>query len=311
MSFRRFSAVLVAVFLMLPLVSCKPKADTQGEQGDVAGRKTVRVGFMICNGRDETEARFRPLCAYLSNKLGMKFEAVTIDTIDFEQAVKEKKLDFTHTNSLLYVILNKNYGVEILAGDVNGKYGNRSRGGVIVPKESPIKTFADLKGKKMVFGPMLAPTGFLSPYYLLLKNGINPDTDLASYSIPKGSYKHEKVIYELLYGPYDAAGVPMLDFEQMSKSGRIDPDEFRVLGEAEPTPYCSFGDCENVDPALARKVKDAILSIKPSDTVEYDGETLKVLKAALVEGFADVKDSDYDIVREMAKTCNMPPYQKF
>lgn len=300
-------ALFVCSALLLASVGCG-KAGGGNKQG---GRPTYRIGFMVCNSTEETNERFGPLTKYLSEELGVNFEAVTIDTIDFEQSVRDKKVDFTHTNSLLYVILNKNYGVEILAGDVNGKYGNLSSGAIIVRKDSPIRTVADLKGKRMMFGPMLAPTGYLSQYHLLLKSGFNPDTDLSFYTIPQGSYKHEKVIYSLLYGGFDAAAAPMLDFELMSKQGRIDPGDFRIIAEEEPIPYCSFGVCEHVDEGLARKLTETLLSLKADDSTEYEGERLKVLKAAKVEGFVEVKDSDYDKVREMAKVCNMPPYQKF
>jgi phosphonate transport system substrate-binding protein len=145
---------------------------------------------------------------------------------------------------------------------------------------------------------------------MLLKQGIDPEKDII-IKTPQGSFKHEKILFSLMYGDFDAAAVPMLDFEQMSKQGKINPDDFRIIAESEPIPYCSFGVCENIDEGLAKKFKEAILSIKPEDTVEYEGERIKVLKSAMVEGFADVKDSDYDSVREMAKACNMPPYQKF
>lgn len=301
-------------FLFFPLFAAliaTAACTASKSQPPQSGQKAVRVGFMICNSRQETEARFKPLCAYLSEKVGMKFVPVAIDTIDFEQAVRDKKVDFTNTNSLIYIELNKDYGVDILAGDVNGKYGYKSRGDIMVRKDSPIKTIADLKGKKMVFGPMLAPTGYLSQYYTMLKNGFNPETGLAYYSIPQGAYKHEKVIYELMMGEADVASVPMLDFEQMTNSGRINPDDFRVIAEGDLIPYCSFGVREGVDEGLAGKVKDALLALKPNDTVEVDGERVKVLKVAMLDGFAPVKDSEYDIVRTMAKACNMPPYQKF
>jgi phosphonate transport system substrate-binding protein len=307
---KSYASVILSLLVILTLAGapgCKQKSTkAEGAQG-----KVYKVGFMICNSKQETEARFGPLTQYLTDKLGVRFEPVTIDTIDFEQAVREKKVDFTHTNSLLYIIINKNYGAEILAGDINGKYGARSRGAIVVRKDSPIKTIKDLKGKRMVFGPMLAPTGYLSQYYLMLKNGFNPDAELGFYAIPQGSYKHEKVVFALMYGAYDAAAVPMLDFEQMTQSGKINPDDFRIVAEADLIPYCSFGVCENVDEGLAKKVKDTLMAIKPDDTVEYNGERVKVLKAAQLEGFADMKDSDYDPVREMARTCNMPPYQKF
>ncbi len=266
---------------------------------------------MICNSKAETEARFKPLTAYLSGKLHREFVPVTIDTTDFVQAVREKKVDFTHTNSLLYIMLNKDYGVEVLAADTRGKYGYKSTGAIMVLRDSPIKTIKDLKGKRMVFGPMLAPTGYLSQYYLMLKAGFDPETGLAFYTIPKGSYKHEKVVYSLLYEKYDAAAVPMLDFELMAAEGRIDPADFRTVAEGEPIPYCTFGVAEGVDEGLAREVRQALLSLTPDDTVDVDGERVKVLKAAMLDGLSEVKDSDYDAVREMAKTCGMPPYQKY
>ena len=306
--FKLFRPAVLAVVLIAIAASfwgCKGK-----ESQPDAAKKTVRVGFMICNSKEETEARFKPLTEYLSQKLGMNVVPVTIDTIDFDQAVRDKKVDFTHTNSLLYIDLNKKYGVEILAGDINGKYKNKSSGAVMVLKDSPIMSLSELKGKKMVFGPIFAPTGYLVQSYMLIKKGIDPEKDII-IKTPQGSFKHEKILFSLMYGDYDAAAVPMLDFEQMSKQGKIDPGDFRIIAESEPIPYCSFGVCENVDEGLAKKFKETILSIKPEDTVEYEGERLKVLKSAMVEGFADVKDSDYDLVREMAKACNMPPYQKF
>ena len=39
----------------------------------------------------------------------------------------------------------------------------------------------------MIFGPSLAPNGFMSQVDLLLQNGRNPDEDLAFYIIPGGN----------------------------------------------------------------------------------------------------------------------------
>ena len=45
--------------------------------------------------------------------------------------------------------------------------------------------------------------------------------------------------------------------------------------------------------------------------MQYEGEEVKILKRALVDGFIDIQDADFDIVRELAKRTNMPPYQKY
>jgi phosphonate transport system substrate-binding protein len=36
-----------------------------------------------------------------------------------------------------------------------------------------------------------------------------------------------------------------------------------------------------------------------------------VLKAAWVDGFEELLDSDFDPLREMAKRASMPPYEKY
>jgi len=272
-------------------------------------KPVYKIGFMICNSEQETLHRFLPFTAYLSRKLGVNFEAVAIDTADFTKHVDE--LHFTHTNSLIYVIMNRNHGVEVLAAERNGSLGARAKGLIISSKKSGIQTIKDLKGKTMIFGPMLGPTSYMSQVDLLLKDGIDPDDDLAFYSIPHGSFKHEKVIYGVLFGSYDAGAAPLLDFERMVEDGRIDKDDFTIVAEGEPMPYCNFAVTQKVDEAFAKRFKETLLNIKKDDTVEFEGQVLNVLERAIIDGYEDVQDSDFDALRDMAKRTNMPPYQRY
>lgn len=293
---------LIFIVLLFFIVSChSPSAKEE--------KRTYKIGYMICNSEQETLHRFKPLTAYLSKKLGVNFEAVAIDTTDFTKQVD--KLDFTHTNSLLYIIMNRNHGVEVLCAEKAGSLGARSQGAIVALKKSGFRNIKDLKGKAMIFGPMLGPTSYMTQLDLLLRNGIDPENDLAFYSIPPGSYKHEKVIYGVLFGKFDAGAAPLLDFERMVKEGRIDRNDFTVIAEGPPIPYCTFGVTQKVDDSFAKRVKKALLDIKRDDTVEFDGEVIRVLERADVDGYEDIKDRDYDSVRDMAKRTNMPPYQRY
>lgn len=294
--------IYIPLALLFFFVSCTQTPVTEE-------KKTYKIGYMICNSEQETLQRFKPFTAYLSKKLGVRFEAMAIDTSDFTKHVDE--MDFTHTNSLLYVIMNRNNGVEILAAEKSGSLGARVKGLIIASKKSGITSVQELKGKTMIFGPSLGPTSYMAQLDILLKNGVDPENDLAYYSIPAGSFKHEKVIYGVLFGKYDAGAAPLLDFERMIADGRIDPADFTVLAEAEPVPYCNFAVTQKIPEDFAKKFKDVLLNIKKDDTVELDGELIKVLERAHIDGYEDIKDSDFDSIREMAKRTNMPPYQRY
>lgn len=297
--------IIAVIFAVLLCSACS----NQNRENNTAGRPTYKIGYMICNSEKETLHRFIPLTKYLGDKLGVNFVTEAIDTINFTKEID--KLDFTHSNSLLYVILNRYNGVEVLAAEKKGSLGLRSQGIILARQDSGLAKITDLKGKSMIFGPMLAPTGYMAQVDIMQKAGLDPEEDLSNYTIPNGSFKHEKVIYGVMFGKYDAGSVPIDDLETMAADNRIDPNDFIIIGKNEPIPYCNFGVTQKVDADLARRFKEAIISITPNDTVEINGEKIKVLERALVDGYVDIKDADFDTVREMAKRTNMPPYQKY
>ena len=298
---RRTFILLILLALLLFAISCTAPS-AKGE------KRTYKIGYMICNSEQETLHRFKPLTAYLGKKLGVTFEIAAIDTVDFSKQVD--KLDFTHTNSLLYIMMNRNHGVDILAAEKSGSNGARAKGLIIALKKNDIRNVRDFKGKSMIFGPMLGPTSYMSQLDILLKNGIDPENDLSSYAIPPGSYKHEKVVYGVLFGKFDGGAVPLLDFERMVKDGRIDQNDFTVVAEGELIPYCNFAVTQKIDESFAKRFKEVLLNLKKDDTIEVDGEVVKVLERAMIDGYEDIRDKDLDVVREMAKRTNMPPYQR-
>ena len=296
----RRTVTLLSIALFLT-VSCSapPKEDLP----------TYRIGYMICNSEQETLDRFEPLTKYLSEKLGANFEMVPIHTNEYIREVDN--LDFTHTNSLIYIMMHRFNGVDILAAEKRGSWGSGSQGIILVRKDSNIETIEDLKDKTMIFGPMLAPTGFMSQVDMLEKNGIDPEEDLAFYTIPHGSFKHEKVIYGVLFERYDAGSIPIFDFELMSAEGKIDPEEFRIIAKADVIPYCNFGVTQRVDEQFAARFKKALVDLTMDDMVEFKGERVSVLKKTLTDGYESIEDQDFDVVREMARRTNMPPYQEY
>lgn len=297
MSLRIYACLL----LVLLLAGCQNSVE----------RPVMKIGYMNCNSEAETMARFKPLTKYLSDKLAIDFQTIPVDTQDFPERFAAGEFEFTHSNSLVYVIMRENQQIELVATEMRGNYGSRTAGAIIAKKGSGIESLADIKGKRMIFGPQLAPSGFLAQYDLMLREGIDPEQDIAYYAIPSGSFKHEKVVYAVYFGDYDVAAAPALDLELMTKDGKITADDFVILGQSPIFPYCTFGARNDLDPELIKRFQQALVDLTENDTVDYQGETLKVLASAWIDGFEALQDSDYDYIREMAKRANMPPYQEF
>jgi hypothetical protein len=117
---------------------------------------------------------------------------------------------------------------------------------------------------------------------------------------------------------------------RMGENFSEEDQEFNVIAESEPAPYCTFSSTTDADPELSRQIKEALLSLTAEDKVlmvperlevegvPWDaggflrsGEVLNVCKAAFIDGYEEAKDSDYNGLREMMKRVNMAPYATF
>jgi phosphonate transport system substrate-binding protein len=302
---RRLSAPAAAALVLLAAVSCVD-----------AGRDTrpLRVGYMICNSLQETRSRFAPLTAYLSEQLGREVRPLYIDTADFEEAVASGEVDIAHTNSLLYVWFEETHGYRILSGERRGSHGAYSAGAVVVRADSDIRDLAGLKGKRFVFGPQLAPTAFLSQYTLLLDAGVDPEDPeegLSYYAIPWGSFKHEKVLYGVWHGKYDGGAAPLLDLELMDGESKVSLKDFRILARGPLVPYCVFSASPELPEETFAKVQSLLFGMDETMTANIEGEVLRVLKSAGVEGFEPLESADFEEVRRMARAAKLPPYQEY
>jgi phosphonate transport system substrate-binding protein len=270
----------------------------------------LQMGYQICNSPAENLRRFTPLTAYLAKELGREIKAVHLDTNEF-LSPEHQAYDLYHLNSLVYINLKAVGAADVVAGELQGEGGTKTQGWIIVRKDSGITDLAGLKGKRMIFGPMLSPAGYLAQYYAMLKAGIDPEQDLVLYTFPWGAWKHEKVVYSVLYGAADAGAARYDDLTLMGRDLKIDPNDFTVLAKSPWVPWCTVAASPRLDPGTRMKLAKALVSLKPGTTAAVGGERLDVLKWAEVDGFVPVPETEYDSVREMARAVELPPYQEY
>ena len=271
----------------------------------------LRVAFQGCNSVEETRERFDPLAAYLERKLGRKIVASHVNTFDFVERAQRKEFDVLQTNGYVYVQIKEKVGATLLARELKSDTGKDTGGLIVVRADSPIRSLQGLKGKKMAFGPVLSPGGYLAQYHTMLAAGLDPEKVLAGYTFLPGSWQHEKVVYSILFGAVDAGAVKVGDIERMEAEGKVRGSDFRVIAASEPVPNCTFFALPHVDAATAGQVREALLRLSNQDFVAVNGERLNVLHRDGTKGYTPTKDEEFDVLRKMARAANLPPYEKY
>ncbi len=137
---------------------------------------------------------------------------------------------------------------------------------IIVPADSPAKSPADLKGKKIAFTSPTSNSGFKAPSAVLKADfGLEAKKDFE----PAFSGKHDNSILGVANKDYDAAAIANSVMKRMIDRKVVDPTKIRTIYKSATFPTTGYGHAHNLDPALAAKVKEAFFSFA------WEGSELK------------------------------------
>ena len=183
----------------------------------------IRFGILPRLSTEALYMMFKPLGEYLSQETGEKVSIVIPqDYGAFKEQVKAGTIDLCFANSIVYIQLKKDSGVDLVAGSVEAKGGAKFRGIVIVRKDSGIKTLNDLKGKKLVFVDKDAAGGYVFQMLLLKKRGFDINKDFVTLPFAK---KHDNVVIQVFDKSADAGGIREDDLEKVKNKVDLDTDQ--------------------------------------------------------------------------------------
>jgi phosphonate transport system substrate-binding protein len=149
-------------------------------------------------------------------------------------------------------------------GTQGGTFGYEME--IIVPADSPIKTPADLKGKKVAFTAPTSNSGFKAPSAILDSEfQLKAERDFT----PVFSGKHDNSVLGVANKDYDAAAIANEVMLRMFERKVVDKAKIRTIYKSETFPTTSYGVTHNLDPALAAKIKEAFF------TFPWEGSALK------------------------------------
>ncbi len=228
---------------------------------------------------------YKPFTDYLSQKTGKNIRLVQRPNYaEISGLLKEGKIDFARIAAGAYVAFDKDAGAEILAMEIKNKK-NYYRSFIIVPSDSPVRAFGDLRGKSFAFVDPNSLSGYHYAAHLIAKAGFDVRT---FFSRVVWSRSHDNSIRLVSEREADGACVAsyMLESSPLKEKMKIvrkSPSLFRgpmLAGKS-------------MKPLLRGRVREILLNM------HRDAAGKNALKALKINKFIPGKDSDYDPAREI------------
>jgi len=160
---------------------------------------------------------------------------------------------------------------------------------VIVRKDAPFRSFADLRGRSWAYNEPLSQSGYgITRYYLVGKG----ETSGYFSRVTEAGF-HERAIQMVHAGEVDASAIDSHVLALVFRDNPALTSGLRVIDTFGPSPIQPIVAAKHLPSSLKSEVKKVLLEMHDDPTAKPE------LARAMVERFETVSDSTYDDIRRM------------
>jgi len=248
----------------------------------------IAIGSMITP--KEGFAYYKHLAEYLGEAIGRPVQLVDRDTYaEVNNLLESNNLDIAFVCGGPYVVGHDTFGLEILvAPQVNGKTEYYSY--IIVPAESQVTSFGELRGKSFAFTDPDSNSGKLVPVYLLSRMNESPDSFFKEHIY---SYAHDKSIKLVSQNLIDGAAVDSLIWEYFNKTHPEVTANTKIIMKSPPYGIPPVVVPSGINTEMKNSLRQVFLDLHKNDKGK------EILKGMNIDRFVKVDDSLYDSIREI------------
>src|SRR5256712_11120965 len=258
-----------------------------GTQG-WAESQPLSFGVIIWRSPTLTAEFWNPILRYVSDKSGVPLRLKVAPTGPEHSAmVRRGELHFLYSNHN-FIKENEESGYRVFGR----AKGDAERGEIVVLKDSPIQSLADLEGKEVVFPHSAAFLGYHLPMDALLRKGIQVKRQFAG--------SQEGAMGWMKAGSAVAAGV---NGEVMRAFAQRENVAYRVVWSSDKYLNLALSSLPSVPPETVKAVREAFLTMADDpEGAKVLASSAAVLKQAAPLRFIASKDSDFDNMRRFYRT---------
>jgi len=248
----------------------------------------LSFGVIIWRSPTLTAQFWNPILRYVSERSGVPLQLKVAHTGPEHTAmVRRGEYHFLYSNHN-FIKENEESGYRVFA---------RSRddvgtGEIVVLKDSPIRSLADLEGKEVVFPHLAAFYGYHLPMDGLLRKGIQVKPHFAG--------NQEGAMGQLKAGRAVAAGVNAAVMRAFAQRENV---AYRTLWSSDKYVSLALSALPSVPADTVKAVRDAFLKMADDpEGLKVLTASAEVLKAEAPLRFVAAKDSEFDNIRKFYRT---------
>jgi len=262
-------------------------------QAKVPPREQFLIGLIPELNIFKQLERYEPMAGYLSGKTGLR---VTLKIFPrYGNIIDNFRLagmDGAFFGSFAYALAHAKLGVEVLARPLALDNASTYHGLIFVRKDSGIKTFRDMKGKRFAFVDK-ATTAYLLTRAYFHSHGISNCKVYLGECYFAGT--HEDVVFDVLNNKADIGAAKNTVFNRLAKADPRIANELVILEKSPEVPENGLALRKEIDESLRIRMRDTLLNM------HLDPEGKKVLEQFGAQKFIETANADYAIVVKYAE----------
>ena len=257
---------------------------------------TLRVSAIPDEAPTELQRKFAPLGKYLETELGMAVNFVPVsDYAGVVEALAAKRLDLVWLGGFTFVQAAQRTGgtaIPLVQRAEDEKFTSR-----FITADPSIKSLADLRGKRFVFGSASSTSGHLMPRYSLIQAGLDPDKDFKNVAF---SGAHDATVAFVQSGRAEAGALNTSVWDKLVEAGKVDTSKVHVFYTTQPYFDYNWTVRGDLDPALVKKLREAFLKLDAANPKHKE-----ILELQRASKFIPTKVENYKSIEAAAKSAKL------
>lgn len=234
---------------------------------------------------------YLPIINEVARGLGKKIKTIIVS--DYEaltKYIKDRLIDIGWFSPMAYVnAKNELELIPLVSPVINGKASYY--GYIIAHKDNSFNNLRDLKGCSFGFVDPLSTSGYIYPRKILLMENIDPEHDFKNIYF-LGS--HNNVIQAVLEKRIEAGATYNEALERAEKDG-LPISNLQILKKTDPIPKDAIAVHPEISKDIIEKIKKEFVCLNEKREIK------QILRKTSIDGFIEINDSNYDVIREYQK----------